>query len=487
VAPSDARLVSMFAGELQKQKALFVVADAVALAAAAATALCLHDPSRSMAGRLLDSNPVVLAAAIAAVGLLWILVFRAADLYRMRNGGLSESIALVKASSIAVLLTLFGLFLAHVHDVSRVTVLLGYLLSIPFVQVARGVTRAALKRTYANPKITIPLVIFGFNPVAHHLVDQLLDSISHYEPVGFLDTEAAGRQYRGYPLLGGPERLAEIAAAWPYLEAAIAIPDASRELHEEVIALCDSNRVRWWMVPWMLSSLATGIKVDMLGSVPLIGPRGSNIEGLNAVVKRGLDLALASTLLVLASPILAVAAALIWLTDGSSILFRQERIGMHGRPFELIKLRTMSCSAREEVHRAYVRQWISECAEQTKTTGDAVFKLADDDRITPIGKILRRFSIDELPQLINVLRGEMSLIGPRPALPYEVDLYREWHRRRLDATPGITGLWQVSGRNRLSFDEMVRLDVRYLEDWSLAGDLKILFRTLPVLLRGSGV
>jgi lipopolysaccharide/colanic/teichoic acid biosynthesis glycosyltransferase len=116
-----------------------------------------------------------------------------------------------------------------------------------------------------------------------------------------------------------------------------------------------------------------------------------------------------------------------------------------------------------------------------------LFKLQSDRRVTPIGRVLRRFSIDELPQLINVWRGEMSLIGPRPALPYELELYQEWHRRRLDAAPGITGLWQVSGRNQLSFTDMVRLDLQYLEDWSLFGDLKILMRTVPTLLWGTGV
>src|SRR5579863_4299813 len=278
----------MFAGELQKQKALFMVADAAALAAAFAGALWLHDPSGSMEERLLDTDPMLLTVAFAGVGFIWILVFRAADLYRMRNGGLNESVALVKASSIAALMTLLALFLAHVHDVSRVAVVIAYLLSIPLVQIARALTRAILTRCYSNPRITIPLVIFGFNPVAHYLLDQLLDGISHYEPVGFLDEEAVGRQYRGYPLLGGPERLAEIAATWPFLEAAIAIPDASRAQHERVIRLCERSRIRWWMVPWMLSSLATGIKVDLLGTVPLVGPRGSNIEGLNAVVKRAL-------------------------------------------------------------------------------------------------------------------------------------------------------------------------------------------------------
>jgi len=150
----------------------------------------------------------------------------------------------------------------------------------------------------------------------------------------------------------------------------------------------------------------------------------------------------------------------------------------------------MRQTASDHVHREYVRNWIRNghaAATNGSSNGAAIFKLSNDQRITRVGRFLRRFSIDELPQLLNVLRGEMSLIGPRPALPYELEHYDEWHRRRLDAAPGITGLWQVSGRNRLSFDEMVQLDVQYLEDWSLSGDFKILMRTLTAMLRGEGV
>ena len=135
-----------------------------------------------------------------------------------------------------------------------------------------------------------------------------------------------------------------------------------------------------------------------------------------------------------------------------------------------------------------MKRWISSGhSASANDNGDKVFKLANDSRVTGVGKILRRFSIDEFPQLLNVVRGDMSLIGPRPALPYEVEHYQDWHRRRLEGMPGITGLWQVSGRNQVSFDEMVRLDVQYLEDWSLTTDIRILFRTIPVLLRGEGL
>src|SRR5215472_12034721 len=158
----------------------------------------------------------------------------------------------------------------------------------------------------------------------------------------------------------------------------------------------------------------------------------------------------------------------IGIFEGRPLLFRQTRVGIRGKEFQLLKFRTMRAGGAEQVHREYVKNWIgNNCAGGEKRDGHAVFKLCNDPRITRTGAWLRKFSVDELPQLINVLRGEMSLIGPRPALPYELELYQDWHRHRLDAPPGITGLWQVSGRNRLSFDEMVQLDIEYVEDWSL--------------------
>ncbi len=485
----------MLAGELQKQKLLFAIGDCAALTLALTLAVLLHDPNESIRSRLLNADPTAVIVVGLAIGVLWVLVFRGADLYRLRDGGMREAIAILNACFLGTLLSFVVLFLAHIHDLSRITVVLGSVLSVPSVLLIRGVLRSGLRRWYASPRVTIPVVIFGFNPIAHYLLDQFLDGMTHYEPVGFLDIGAAsGRQYRGYPLLGGPERLNEIAQAWPTLKAAIAMPDTPREEQEHIVELCERNRVRWSTVPWQLRSPKTSLRVDQLGRVLLLGPSRSNILGLNFLVKRTIDVIAASLLLLLSAPIIGLAAALIWLTDGSPVFFRQSRIGVGGYSFQLVKLRTMHRDATDTVHREYVRQWIAESGANpnghsggSEVKSSKIFKITNDCRVTRIGKLLRRFSIDELPQLINVVRGEMSLIGPRPALPYELELYTDWHRNRLEAVPGITGLWQVSGRNQLSFDEMVQLDLEYLENWSLFGDVKILMRTLPVLVRGSGV
>jgi len=255
--------------------------------------------------------------------------------------------------------------------------------------------------------------------------------------------------------------------------------------------MCEENRIRWWLVLWVFNAPSAGLKVDMMGVVPLLTLRGTNIEGLNFIVKRGFDILTAAIMLLLTAPMLLLAALAIWLEDGGPIFFRQTRIGIRGEQFDFLKLRSMRSAVGDGAHRDYVKKWIR-LGERAAANGAQqdeakIFKLTDDKRITRVGRILRRYRIDELPQIINVLRGDMSVIGPRPALPYELELYKGWHRRRLDAVPGITGLWQVSGGNRLSFDDMVRLDVKYIEDWSLISDIKILARTVPVLLRGEGL
>jgi exopolysaccharide biosynthesis polyprenyl glycosylphosphotransferase len=203
--------------------------------------------------------------------------------------------------------------------------------------------------------------------------------------------------------------------------------------------------------------------------------------------KRFFDLVLSIVLLLAIMPILLVIAIVIKLNSSGPVLFRQVRLGRDGRPFHFYKFRTMYQNADPEIHRRYVESLIR--AELPEQRGGAVcksYKLKHDPRITRVGHILRRTSLDEVPQFLNVIKGDMSLVGPRPPLPYEVQSYSEWHMNRLAAIPGITGLWQVRGRSRVSFDEMVRMDLEYIGQQSFWLDIKILLLTIPAVLSGAG-
>jgi len=206
------------------------------------------------------------------------------------------------------------------------------------------------------------------------------------------------------------------------------------------------------------------------------------------MVKRAMDIVGSAAALLFLSPLYLLIAVLVKLTSKGPVLFKQERLGQFGKTFVCLKFRSMKASNDVKIHQEFMKNVISGSYEG-KDDGKSkrVFKMTDDPRITRVGKILRQLSLDELPQFINVLRGDMSLVGPRPPLAYEYAVYDLWHRRRvLEVKPGLTGLWQVTGRSRVSFDEMVRLDLRYARSWSLALDLRILAQTPRAVLFGDG-
>ena len=202
-------------------------------------------------------------------------------------------------------------------------------------------------------------------------------------------------------------------------------------------------------------------------------------------IKYAIDFIGSSLALLFLAPLFITIAMAIKLTSPGPVFFKQERVGLNGKSFFLFKFRSMKTDCDSAEHQNYIKKFI--CEQSNSAIEPGVFKLTNDTRITPIGHFLRKTSLDELPQLINVLKGDMSLVGPRPPIPYECELYDIWHRRRLlSCKPGITGLWQVTGRSRTTFDEMVRLDLKYIRDWSLLLDVKILFMTPKAVIMGSG-
>ena len=216
--------------------------------------------------------------------------------------------------------------------------------------------------------------------------------------------------------------------------------------------------------------------MDELGGIPLIGLKATRFTETGRLAKRLLDLGLTLVFMPLLLPLSALLALIVRLDSGGPVLFTQTRVGRKGQPFRIFKFRSMAVGAEGQ------QQALSELNQAS----GPLFKIREDPRLTPVGRWLRRSSMDELPQLINVLRGEMSLVGPRPGLPQEVEQYKRWHRQRLDVMPGITGLWQVSGRSEVAFDEMCLLDIYYLENWSLAMDIVLILRTIPKVFWSRG-
>jgi exopolysaccharide biosynthesis polyprenyl glycosylphosphotransferase len=241
--------------------------------------------------------------------------------------------------------------------------------------------------------------------------------------------------------------------------------------------------VNFKVVPNLLGLRPKKVDITRLKYVPLLEIFVDPIRGVNGVMKRILDLTIViPTLAVLAIP-LAIVALIIKFDSPGPVIFKQTRMGLDFRPFPFYKFRSMRVDTDHKRHEEFMREVIQRGkGEVDEKTGKVAFKEKEDPRITRVGRFIRKYSIDELPQLFNVIRGEMSLVGPRPPVPYEVAMYREQHMLRLSAKPGITGIWQVSGRNAVGFEDMVRMDITYMENWSLLTDVKILLQTIPVVL-----
>jgi exopolysaccharide biosynthesis polyprenyl glycosylphosphotransferase len=259
-------------------------------------------------------------------------------------------------------------------------------------------------------------------------------------------------------------------------EIVFAVESESLSGLEEVFLLCDEEGVRTRVAVDFFPHVNSTVSLDRFGATPLLTFSAAPYDEIRLLLKRILDVLIAAAGLAVLAPFMAVIALLIRLTSPGPAIFRQVRCGLNGRRFLFYKFRSM-CENAEQMQAAVAH---------LNARDGLVFKIPRDPRLTPIGRFLRKFSIDEWPQLWNVLRGDMSLVGPRPAIPSEVDRYQRWQRRRLRMRPGLTCLWAVSGRDSVDFETWMKLDLQYIDNWSLALDWKILLRTIPRVLTGSG-
>ncbi|MEZ4616564.1 MAG: undecaprenyl-phosphate glucose phosphotransferase [Caldilineaceae bacterium] len=299
-----------------------------------------------------------------------------------------------------------------------------------------------------------------------------------YQVVGFLDDNPVRGQtdIGPYKALGPVDNFQQVITQEAIDNVIICLPWQSHHVIQQLLDTCEHYGIRAQIVPDYFQLTKNQIQVEDLNGIPLLSTRELSIQGWNYVVKRTADIVLSLLAGIVLWPLLALIAAAIRLDSPGPIIYKQRRIGKNGKPFACYKFRSMVVNADARRH---------EIATLNEATGP-LFKMRNDPRQTRVGHFIRRFSLDELPQLYNVVRGEMSIVGPRPNLPNEVEQYQEWHKKRLAASPGITGLWQVSGRSDLTFDEMVLLDIYYVENWSLALDLHILLRSVPAVLGARG-
>jgi exopolysaccharide biosynthesis polyprenyl glycosylphosphotransferase len=256
----------------------------------------------------------------------------------------------------------------------------------------------------------------------------------------------------------------------------LADPDFPQDQAVDLVDRCHRHGIRVRVAPSTMEILMDRAEFIPGQTVPLFELKPPVFEGIDFAIKRTFDVVVSFLLVVFLSPVLLAAALAVRLTSRGPVVYRSRRPGIGGMPFDCFKFRTMY----EDAERRQA------ALEQSNEAGGAIFKIRNDPRVTPVGRFMRRWSIDELPQLFNVLRGEMSLVGPRPLPERDYERLQPWHRKRYLVLPGITGLWQISGRSELDFDELVRLDFLYLERWSIFLDLSIILKTLPAVARAKG-
>jgi exopolysaccharide biosynthesis polyprenyl glycosylphosphotransferase len=440
-------------------------------------------------------------ALLPLVVLIRLLTLRYYDLYRLRGefSFVDDFVRLFKSTAIGSLLIVASAFLYRggfeyrAFSYARSVFVLDFLLAFAGLLTLRLLVRSA--QTFARQRHInlIPTLVVGRGPEAALCIREMRGRPAlGYRVIGVVENNKTGlassETYEGVPVIGDLAGLPEAIRDSGANEVIIADPNVDGDALFEVMMRCGRRRgVEFRIAPSLFNCLPRKTEIDQIGALPMIRLFREPLSNAARIIKRASDIVIALIALALFLPVWLIIALLVKWNSRGPVFFKQERVGMDGRLFLVYKYRTMHVNSDDRVHQEYQRKFIAGHAEAN--LGDArrpAYKLPSDPRITRVGRWLRRTSLDEVPQLFNVLLGDMSVVGPRPPITYEVEAYELAHRRRLDMKPGLTGLWQVSGRNRLPFDEMVRLDLFYIENWSLLLDLKIILRTVLVILRGDG-
>jgi exopolysaccharide biosynthesis polyprenyl glycosylphosphotransferase len=392
-----------------------------------------------------------------------------------------ETITILRVVAVGNLLLATLAYLLPLRQLSRVWFVLFVVLST-ILLVAEKILLRVLARYVRSKGLNYRTVLIV--GTGRRALDVAKMIVNHkywgYKILGFVsDGHRLSNGWARYRIFGAVpdlKKILEQGHAEPIDEIVFAVTRKKLDEMKQIFLMCEELGIRTRVAMNIFQNRVARLEVEEIEGIPFLTFTTTPSDETELAFKRALDVAVSMLILVLTAPVLLIAALAIRLGSPGSILFKQERIGLNGRIFTLYKFRTMIEDAHERR---------GEVTHLNEMTGP-VFKAKDDPRVTAVGRWMRRFSLDEIPQLWNVLKGDMSLVGPRPPIPEEVASYHRWHRRRLSMKPGLTCLWQISGRNQIDFDRWMQMDLQYIDNWSPSLDLKILLRTIPAVLSGRG-
>ena len=408
--------------------------------------------------------------------------FQFCGVYRKSNKTAIDQIPnLLFGSGLAAILLVLVTFVFKMYPYSRIVIALFWILTFLYMIFWRGIFAGFQKQLRQRGVGLTKAVIIGDSPVGHFLARELNQSEkTGYQVIGFLEDQVSSDKTNQVPVpfLGSMNELSRILQQGLANEVFVVTTNLPSDKMTEMTILCTESGVRLNFIPDLHEIIVQRAMLTDLFGIPLIVVEEQIFYLWNRFLKRILDVTFSSIIVMITLPVTIPIALWIRFDPKSpgNIFFKQERVGRKGKKFLMYKFRSMKVGAEEQVE---------ELASLNISKGP-LFKIPNDPRMTTIGKFIRRWSLDEFPQFLNVLKNEMSLVGPRPPLPSEVEKYEPWHKKRLEIQPGMTGLWQVSGRSELPFDEMVKLDLYYIEHWALWLDIKILLRTIITVIQGKG-
>ncbi|MEZ4516173.1 MAG: sugar transferase [Chloroflexota bacterium] len=432
----------------------------------------------------LQATPTVPSWGVIILGLvpLWLIIFAFQGVYQKRNllGGLQEYSGVFRATSFGMLVIVIFGFLQPLSTPARGWVLLAWVFAFTFIVTGRFTLRRVIYTLRRRGYFLSAALIVGSNTEAQLLAEQLLHwPTSGLAVLGFvgLDPVTEDSLDNELPIIGTLPDLERLVTDLDVEEIILATSALSQEQILDVFktfGVRDGVNLR--LSTGLFEIITTGIDVKEIASVPLVRVNQARLTGLDWLMKSVMDVIMSIGILVLAAPILLLISAMIKLDSPGPVIYRRRVVGIRGRPFDAFKFRTMAVDGDA----------ILAASPQLQAELEATHKLKEDPRVTRVGQFLRKTSLDELPQFVNVLRREMSVVGPRMIAPEELSMYDKWDINLLTVPPGITGLWQVSGRSDLSYEQRVQLDMRYIRNWSILLDTQILLRTVVVVLEGRG-